>query len=752
MNTKVKYLTRTIQCLIYGVALASTSVLAQQNDLESNQETDTEIEKIEVTSSRRIQTIQDVPASVVAIKPEEFVQRGMISIADVIGQSPGFSITSTNGQSGRGSISARGVSAQSDGAVTAMYLDDVPLSSNSGFAAGGRLFYDGLLGDIERIELIKGPQGTLFGATSMAGAIRYITRKPELEEGRGKVTADVSQTKGGDLNHIYRGYYSLPIIQDKLGITVAGYTSKNGGFVDQVDPASGEVIKENANESDDEGYSVDLYYQATNDLSIRLKALKQETSFGLSSAVRIASLNKDETYGEFKSDNAFGNDDFTQEVYSASISYEMDFATLDFTSSRTDYASSLSQDTVSIYGPLLEQLNGFEEGSILSVPFINGVSSEKTSHEARLTSKLNNGFEWIAGLFYTDEGTTATQDLFALPQEVVGAFADFPSEYNEMAGFGNLTYYINEDFDLTAGIRLSKTDQTLIFRTDGPLLGGFSEEELEDADDTVQTYLLTARYRPNDDTSYYARIASGYRPASSNLTVFNPFTGEQLSQPIVHQDDLISYELGIKGTALSDGLRYEASAYYIDWDNFQTNLTFFGVTSGGNAEGGITSQGFEAVVEYALTRDVTVSAHVAHMDSTLNEDEPGLFGAKGESIPNVPDWTLASNIQYNYELDGDAHGWIAASLQYKDSTRSSFDSGDPEDSSINLDSDNYTVINLTTGLVWSDFTVTLYANNLLDQTAYSRFSANVIPGTDIVDVTGVPIEPRKVGVSLSYSF
>src|SRR5690554_2496938 len=420
MNNNINYLTKSIRMLIYGMSVVSVAAAAQQaeqTETEQAEESVQAAEVIEVTSSRRVQTLQEVPASVVAANPEDYIQRGLTSITNVVEDAPGFSFHSFTGQQGHGSISARGISQQNDSAVTAIYLDDVPLTSNTSFAAGGRLFFDGLLGDVARVELIKGPQGTLYGSTAIAGAVRYISNEPELFEARGKLAADVSQTKNGDMNQMYRGFYSFPLIEGKLGLTVAGYTQENGGYVDQVNPATGDVIRENANESDSHGYSADLFFNPQDNLKIRLKGLKQESSFGVSSAVRIASMDKDEAYGEFKTDNEYGNDDLTQSVVSASVSYEMENAVLDFTSSKTKYESANAMDVTSLYGPIIEAVVGLPVGSVEDAPLTRDVESDKTVHEVRLTSTADSNIEWLAGLFYTEESTQNSQRLIGYPQE-----------------------------------------------------------------------------------------------------------------------------------------------------------------------------------------------------------------------------------------------------------------------------------------------------------------------------------------------
>lgn len=754
MNNKINYLTHCIRLLVCGATVVSFSATAQQADAEqdaANSEAD-DIEIIQVTSSRRVESIQDVAGSVVAVDPNELIQQGLNNMSDLVTKAPGFSFHSGSGQPGRGSVSARGVSQQNDSAVTAIYLDDVPLSSSTGFAAGGRLFFDGLLGDVERVELLKGPQGTLFGATALAGAIRYISREPELYEGRGSITADLSQTKDGGTNQVYRGFYSFPIVEGKVGLTVAGFMTDQGGFVDRVDPATGDIVEKNVNGSEDQGYSADLFIHPNDDLRIRIKAMQQESTYNYSSSVRLAGLDLEEAFGELTTDSDFATDDLTQTVLSASVSYNMDFAVLDVTSSYAKYEAFNEMDTTSLYGPILEQLGGLEPGSVTAAPLTRDVESEKTVLEARLTSNTDGDYEWILGAFYSDESTNNEQVLTGMPAGFLGLSAAFPSDYEETAVFGNLTYYINDNFDITGGLRVSRAEQTLVLNQQGPLAGGDSFEEMAPAKDTVNTYLLTARYRPNDLTNWYARIASGYRPASSNLAVRDPATGDLLSQAVIEQDDLWSYEIGVKGSSADRRLGYEIAAYYIDWDNFQTVSTFSGVTAGANARDGISVRGFETTLNYQLTDDFRYNLGLSYTDSTLNSDEPGLFGLKGESVPNIPKWTLNLGGVYDFRAFDNRPAWLSANLYYKDSAPSAFDDGSAARTSVNVPSDSYTLARLMAGIEFDNTTVTAYINNAFDTRAYSLYNAVAVPGTDTASVTATPLEPRRIGVTVTYSF
>ncbi|NVK57635.1 MAG: TonB-dependent receptor [Alteromonadaceae bacterium] len=742
----------TLLAMMSVMSAMTIPLTAFAQDTEQDNNAEPLVEKITVTTSRRVQTIQDVPASVTAIQPGDFLASGINSIADIIDYTAGFNINRSGGQRGRGSITARGVSQQGATAVTAIYVDDVPMTSNSGFADGGALFFDGLLGDVQRIELIKGPQGTLFGATAISGAVRYISRDPALFETRGSVTADYSHIEDGGNSKQYRGYVSVPLIDDKLGLTLSGFKADDAGYVDQVDPATGEVVKKNANDSDNYGYSADLLFEASADLSFRVKAIKQKTSFGLDASVRLASLEKEEVYGKLTTDNSFGSDEMETEMFSASMTYELDFATLDATTSKVEYNNVSAIDFTSIYGPFLDMLTGNPVGTTTSAPVTYDIWSDKNVSEIRLTSKNNDQYEWIAGLYHAEESTDNQQSLIGQPLNIVGLIASFPSEYDETAAFGNFTYYLTKDFDVTAGMRYAKTELALRFIQEGLLVGGEpSDKQLDTAQGDITTYLFAARYRPHADMSLYARIASGYRPASSNLTVADPATGEILSQPVTEQDDLWSYEVGAKGDFFDGMFSYDTSLWYIDWDNFQTTVYFYGQGTDGNAKDGITAYGTEGSFVFNAGNGFTLNTSVAYSRSTLNSDEPELFGEKGAAIPGVPKWRASAIGRYEFELSSGIEAWVTAGLRYTDSSDGALVNGDPSNPLFNLPSDTITQVDLSAGMSWNELTVTAYLNNAFNKYAYSNYTALSLDGVN-ADVVGVPLKPRTLGATITYAF
>jgi len=707
---------------------------------------DIELDEIVVTASRREQVLQDVPASISVVNPQEFTNAGLSSLDDIIEYTPGFHVNAGTGQRGRGSISARSVGQIGPGPVVSVYVDDTPLSSNSGFASGGTLFYDGLLGDIERVELIKGPQGTLFGATAIGGAVRYITKKPALEEARGRVSANLSDTKHGGFTQVYSGNVSVPVVKNKLGISVAGFYEDNGGLIDRVDPTTGLVTIENADASETYGYSGDILLKASENFDIRMKFLHQKLTYNGTGSVNLADADKTPTFGELRTSTPFSDQSTKQTFASAAINYDFEWASLTATSSYAKYNLEQSSDLTASFAAFADTLLGRPIGTTTEVPFLTPKSSEKYIQEVRLTSDDSDSFEWILGLYYADETTTNSQLAIANPGEHLLADIALPSEYNEYAAFANLTYYITPNFDVGFGMRYADTQMDLNSTTTGPLVGESDTGGLPTANAKVKTYLFTARYRLDEDTSFYGRVASGYRPATANLPVLN------LSQEIVEQDDLWSYEVGAKGSLSDDFLSYDIALWYLDWKNFQTFVNFFGLSTAGNAKGGITAKGFEASFTMKPVDGLNILSTVAYSDSSLNENEPELNGLKGQSVPTVPEWTATTRASYDYAVSGNITGSVSGGFRYVKGSRSSFADGDPGDATINLPSDSYVLADVAAGFYMDNISLNLYVTNLFDKEAYSSANASVIPNSTIFVAAGTPVTPRTIGAVLSYEF
>jgi len=642
----------------------------------------------------------------------------------------------------------RGVRQLGGAATTGVYLDAIPLTSNSPFGTEtqGGFAFDGMLGDIERVEFLKGPQGTLYGATSVGGAVKYITRKPSLDEFRGHASVDYSSTKEGGFNQIYNGRISMPLVEDKLGLTVAGFYEDNGGLVDLVD-ATGTLIEEDGDQYDRYGFSGDLYYKFSDRFDFRARVLYQKADYNNVSQVNIDPDTKEPDHRAFAGAGFTFKRGFRNSFYTGTFEYQFEGATLTATSSyveedRSTRVNSTAPNILSI----MDTRFGRDPGTTTLFTSNADIGSQKFTQEIQLTSESSETWEWIVGLYYADEETFFTNTSTVQPDDLIHLSTEGPSFYKEYAAFGNLTYYVTPEFDLTVGGRLSRNEMTLRSETasDAILLQGLvGSSDATPVKDTVDTWSFAARYRPTEELSLYTRIASGYRPASANKL------GTPEIPSFAESDSLWSYELGAKGS-LAEGLfSYDIAVWYFNWNNFQAKIVREDTVTGLlNASGGITGKGVEGSFTFKPLNGLSIISNFAYTDSTLNEDEAGLDGEKGQQLPYVPKWTFSSRANYAFALTSELDAMIGAGVRYEGSSRSAFTDKDGG-SRLNIPTDSYVVVDVNAGVTWDQISLNLYATNLLNEEAMVNTEG---VQTFSVTATGVPLKPRTIGIRLSVDF
>ena len=703
-------------------------------------------EEIVVTAGRREQALQDVAAAVTAIAPDDFALKGMKQIGDIFNYATGVKYAD-GGAKGAGNISARGVPQVSATPVFGIYLDDTPVSTNTTFSAGGSLLFDAMLMDVERVEIIKGPQGTLYGATSVGGMMRYISREPALEEFRASAGIDLASTKNGAWSKVYNGRASVPLVEDKLGITLSGFYQDAGGYVDYVDAATGSVLDEDVDGAEVVGYAADVLFRPTESLDIRLKYMKQETDFATTSGVQLAGASSDDAlWGEYAKIDPAGESFLNYEIMSGTFNYDLSWATLSSTSSYVKYAIGAHADVTSAFAGLVDFFDGRAPGTTTGVDFDQTAGSKKFVQEVRLTSERMGNFEWLAGLYYADEDTFNIQSGQATPAFDVLSIT-FPSNYKEYAVFGDATYYFNEQFDVTAGMRFSKNQTELEYVTSGALLGAANIDG-DPIKDTVKTYLFNARYRPTDNLSLYARVASGYRPASANIPIIDPLTGNNLAAPVVDADNSWSYEIGAKGITEGRVFAYDVAFWKIDWANFQAFTVFNTVSTGGNAIDGLSAHGFEGSFTLRPVDNFTLITNVTYSKSPLNSDEPGFGGVAGDQLPNLPEWSGSLQADYTFDLSDSWSGVLGGGLRYTGSAMSSYGNSA---SVLPVELEGRVLADLNMSVRNGNFTIGLYATNLFNKRALLNREDNLLSDASTVS-TGVFERPRTIGANFKVDF
>lgn len=740
VNNQVKRsLLASAAALVFGGG--ATGVAAAQN--ESGEDQVSVQDTIIVTSTRREENLQNVPMAVTVQSPADFVSVGLTDLDAVVDYTPGISVFDTGGTVAGRFYVARGVGpdASGEGAPTVgVYLDGATLSSTSPIGRGSGFVFDGLLVDVERIEFLKGPQGTLYGAGAMGGAIRYITRKPALDVVNGLVAVDLSTTKDGGDSQLYNARVSLPIVKDRLGLTLAGYSESNGGFTDQMDPAASTILAEDTDAFDRYGYSADLYLKVSDRLDIRGRVLHQEVDQPVSTREELSPGTTDPLFvpnANLLTDGPGQAFTVDSTMYSIEVSHQFDGVTLTATSGYFEAAQGVMLDIATTSGASADSLIGRPAGTTTAFVVDADAGYERWSHELQLASDGDRVLEWVAGLYYADEQGFSTDLLTVEPGAFTFSDARNPADFSEIAGFGNLTYNISEKFDVTVGARLSRSE--FIYSpsnfSDIPLIAedvSFSS----DTDETVATYSFAARYRPYESHSLYARVASGFRAGYVDIDT----GGGGVST--VDPDEIWSYELGAKGDLVEGFASYELALWYLDWDNFQAVIpSAIGVLNS-NATGGVAGKGFEATLVLSPFDGLTLNSNVAYTNVELKEDEPGLFGAEGQRLPRVPEWTASSRLNYSAPLDEGRALNLGVGVRYESSSDSTFGGG----GFINLPSDELIAVDANIGVDFDEFTVGLYATNLTNE----RVIRSTLEGFG--QTRGVPLRPRTVGVRLAADF
>lgn len=719
------------------------------------------LEEVVVTASRRDQKLQDVSMAISVIDPSELAVAGLTGLSDVIAYTPGVSINASVGDPIQKVITIRGVRDSVRNATVGTYLDGVPLTSNGPHGNGAFVPFDGLLGDIERVEFLKGPQGTLYGSTSIGGAIKYVTRKPSLDVMKGYASTSVSSTSQGGLNHIHSARISAPMIEDRLGFTLAGYYEDNGGFVDRVEAGTGNLLKEDADGYDKFGISADVYYVFSDNLNFRGKAVHQSLEFHGLSVVDIDPVTVKAISDPFSDTSLYSDSGLEHTIYSGTVEYQFEGAKLTFVSSYIDELRDARSDSMESLGgaDIVDMFYvGRPTGTTTSVPSVFSSGSERYTQEIQLVSDSSETWEWITGLYYTDETTFRNNDLSVQPGDVSLVFFEKPSEYTEIAAFGNLTYYLTPELDLTIGARFSSNEMR--FDDDSSSDVGFGSADFTSkVDDTVTTWSLSARYRPQEELSLYARAANGYRPAFANSQSF--FDPEGKVSDFVEADTLLSYEVGAKGS-FAEIFNYDVALWYLTWNDFQALVSLPGVGEGAsNVAGGITGKGIEGSLTASPLKGLSIVTSFSYTESTLNDDEPSIDGLAGQQLPNVPEWQFSSRINYDFTLGSNTEAMIGLGVRYEGNSRSGFTDGGafipgvsdplagPYDVLFNIESESYVLVDLNAGLTWDQVSLNVFVTNLLNEYTITGTLGRFF-GVPVS--TGIPTRPRTAGAQLSFNF
>ena len=733
------------------------------------------IEEIVVTASKRGESnLLDTPMAIQAVTGEELEERGIDQFIDFARSISGLSFEDQG--PGDKEIVLRGL--QSTGAATTgLYFDDIVITSNHRQDGGGRQ-PDIKLVDMQRIEVLKGPQGTLYGASSMGGTIRMITNKPDATTVGGAFNLDLGSTYSADgLNYQLDGMLNVPIIEDELAIRIVGYDSERAGYIDDLLVGNaGFFDGEGVNNAIVAGGRAALRWNITDRITLDLMTLRQDTK-----SDGPAWYQPD--YGEFVQRNYVAAPwDESLNAGNIALEWETDHGVFTATAARMQRDIFYRFPATRILCTIFAGIQGLDTGPCLSPgpdprvaqpagPEIDGYATlsavdqpqdrEIISSELRYASLWDGPVQVITGLYYQAEENTFRSrviDVLNMAGDrspfVTGLNVDrlTNTQIDQVAAFGELSYAFTEALTATVGLRAFRFDidelgQNFADRgspVDGPPVFTSSSE-----DDVNVKFNLA--YAPADNSTYYATFSQGFRSGGNNEpdfatgTVFPPFKSDTLN----------NYEIGAKGLFFDGSLRLDAAAYYMDWSDLQARGLFSGLDGTtflildniGDAE----IKGIEiGALASPLGSEFRIGGTLSLLNAELVTDTAVQSGPNtgraGDRIPNVPE--VSGNLygEYAFSLGSDWDVLTRVDYSYVGESFSDFR---PNTARYQPQGD-YSLVNVrATFNLGEQYRVAVYADNVFNENAVITYSAdaNLRRPSQII-----ALRPRTFGITLGYRF
>jgi outer membrane receptor protein involved in Fe transport len=705
-----------------------------------------QLEEIVVTAEKRTERLQEVPVSVTAVDASALASQNTVQLQDYLNTVPGTSVGDLG--FGRTQVVIRGISTGfGNNPTTGFTIDDVPINSSTSSGAGD-LFVPNLdPADLERVEVLRGPQGTLYGASSMGGLVKYVTIDPEPDAFKGQVQVDGSTVDHGSQGYGVRGSANIPLIADVLGLRVSGFYRHDPGFID--DPSQGRT---DINTGKAYGGRVAALWEITPSVNLKISALLQDR-FGDGSATEDVTPTGAPYFGDLIHERTVGTDNFSTRVrlYSATLTAGLPGATLTSISGYGQIGTSYPQDVSGNFSPYTPF---FYNGAKFPVVEQAAIQTNKLSQEFRLASESNHHLEWLVGAFYTHETGPTVANIFPVSSTTGAALPLLPvidssasSAYLESAGFADLTYYFTDQFDVMVGGRYShNSQQSVSYETGFIAPGGPGQTVTVPANTSGNstTFVVTPRCRLSDSLMTYVRVASGYRPGGANA-------GEPAGVPTTFgSDTTINYELGIKGDAFNRRFTYDADVFDINWRKLQireidtTNSSSFYTNAGG-----ATSRGAELTLQALPTTGLTLGANVAYTDAYLTQNAPpGVYAPAGTRLPNSSKWSANISGEQDIPLVGDVSGFGSLQVDYVGDRLSAFQN---TATATRFVMPSYVTLDLQVGAKTDRWSVNLFARNLTDRRGFLDANAwNV--GSQAGRYYVTVIQPRTVGLSLTTKF
>ena len=747
------------------------------------EETATTIEEVIVTARKRSDNLQDVPLSVQAFTEDRIEELGIRRFEDFAVLSP--SIAFISHLPGSQMMFVRGIADGSNpnrttAATATMYLDEHPLTYSGGVADLHNY-------DIERIEVLNGPQGTYYGASATSGTVRIITNKPDPEAFSAGADLTAGTITDGEGVRTLEGFVNVPL-GDRTAVRLVGWYDAADGFIDNVPTTrtfrNGTTVSNDRWAEDDYNEEETLGFRATlrSDLGERWRgtvaAIHQKTEFegawdhepGRVGNLEVARFGPE--YGEQQYDQVGwtleGNLGIGDIVYAGAY-FERDREVILDYSDYVGYAS---------FGGWIQQFacdDYYWYGNVgcndPTMHYDLHLDASRWSHEVRLSSAGEGPLHWIAGAYYEKNETDDNHAYWWMPgvrhdggpgeyYTLVNGGSPFPdewwsvewaSEWEQQAVFGELTYDFSDRLSATVGARAfdSKFDSYTAWA------GYFFNARVpggQDGSTSDAIYKFSLTYRAHEDLLTYFTYAEGFRPGGGNAEGQNNPSVPEIYDP----DVLQSYEVGWKAT-LGDGrATFNGAVYYMDWQDFQTSIYDLLISQLGfrHNAGNAQVTGVETELHWALTPNLSVQAAATFNDAALGQDfnstvDPSVVWAEeGRELPYVPRWKYAVNGRYEWEQGGSVTGYAQLTYSFTDESWNLLITEPFQAEAIPRRQAAYDLLDLRVGWTFGGgrHGIELFGTNLLDE------QAEIFINTGLYDERVTTNRPRTLGIRLQTRF
>lgn len=538
----------------------------------------------------------------------------------------------------------------------AMYLGQVPIGASTPFGVGFQTLPVNTF-DLQRVEVLNGPQGTLYGANALGGALKYVPAAPQLDYFETLGTLTASQTAHAGTNGRGAVMVNAPIAPGKVAVRVDALDAYDSGFGDNV-----LLNLDNRGSSHTRMGRVQVLGQVAPDLSIKFLGFYQKIKGdGLNADFRDIGTGQP-VLGDYKQAFALRQHEMNSlSLASLIVNWNFDWATLTSITADQNNVGTSFTDLSAVYNPLLAPLFGVQKYG-----FVVDTSTRKYTEEIRLASHDTDTFEWLVGAYFDYEKTHELVDLQdnSNPGGLLFGFSPFygvlPSTYHEQSLFADGTFHFTDRFDLTLGARESRNSQRYQQFAHGllvvPTNPALTTHEDASSNQSVTTWLINPSYRFSDGFMVYAKAASGYRPGGPNFVLA---LGN--APPTFQPDKLWSYELGEKASFLDGQAVLNVDVYDVSWQRIQLTVNNGGVnqiTNGGDAR----IKGAEIRAAYQVTPRFKLAGSGSWIDARLTSPVSALGLAEGGSrLPLSPRNKFALAASYNFNIGSNSSGELTVS-------------------------------------------------------------------------------------------